>query len=79
MHPRTPPLGYALAQSVKIGNTKSTYKTIVCGIPHRSTLGPILFLLYINDSGFGQTIENKKLVIILLNDVLMTCSSFLNL
>ena len=37
------------AQFVKIGNTKSSYETIVCGILQGSMLGPFLFLLYIND------------------------------
>ena len=36
-------------QFVKIGNTKSNCETITCGIPQGSTLGPLLFLLYIND------------------------------
>ena len=36
-------------QYVKIGNTESSLKTITCGIPQGSTLGPLLFLLYIND------------------------------
>ena len=36
-------------QYVKIGNTESSLKTITCGIPQGSTLGPLLFLLYVND------------------------------
>ena len=36
-------------QFVKIGSSQSNAETITCGIPQGSTLGPLLFLLYIND------------------------------
>ena len=36
-------------QYVKIDSTKSSYENITCGIPQGSTLGPLLFLLYVKD------------------------------
>ena len=38
-----------LSLIVKIGSSQSNTETITCGIPQGLTLGPLLFLLYIND------------------------------
>ena len=47
-------------QYVKIDSTKSSYKNITCGVPQGSTLGLLLYLLYVNDHDLPNSVDKRS-------------------
>jgi hypothetical protein len=53
-------------QRVVINNYSSTWKEVQHGIPQGSVLGPLLFLIYIND--LSKSISDKSIPILFADD-----------
>ena len=69
-------------QVVHVNNTYSDQQSIVCGVPQGSTLGPLLFSVYINDlsnaSKFQTRLYADDTVLFLSNDDLKTLNKNVN-
>lgn len=53
-------------QYVVINNTQSTVRTVKCGVPQGSVLGPLLFLIYVND--IATSLEENNIIRLFADD-----------
>ena len=58
-------------QCVKLGVDLSDKITINHGVPHGTVLGPLIFLLYVND--FSEKLEGEKDVVQFADDTSIIC------
>ena len=57
-------------QCTVVNHAKSDWKNINCGVPPGSTLGPLLFLVYINDFPEASNLQVKLFA----DDAVFTCT-----
>ena len=55
-------------QSTLLNNYKSNFKNVTCGVPQGSILGPLLFLVYVNDR---STITKHSKVLLYADDTVL--------
>ena len=57
------------------GESSSSWETIITGVPHGSILGPLLFLMYINDLRHGICHTAKSVIYADDTNVLITAKN----